>query len=414
MSKVDELADEDQRLLWPLVDKISHSSFALRQLAAVRILMGVALFGLLVRNFPYRHELYGPDGYYSFELWKAMQGTSGVFGWSSSELWFEFLYALAIVVSVALIIGWRTRLVSAVFCLIVVGLHARLFVGLSGGDMILRITSLLLPFTNCGAAWSLDARRRRRKGDEPDLTGRILLAVSGLALVAMSFQGYYSWKYFLALWLLWAAHPLAYVLRGSASWSAVFNRISNLASNSVLVLIGAQLCVVYLAASWYKIQHPEWQDGTGVYWSMLGDDHYNSWPELSEFLARSPIVILILTWGTVLLQCAFPFALFSRKVKNVLLILLLGEHIGIGVMMALPFFSIQVIAADMVFVSTAWMLYVERYAGIGYAAVAARAPSRLRKRKAGVPKSGKPAKAAGDGAGDAASNPEAVPAEVAN
>jgi hypothetical protein len=55
------------------------------------------------------------------------------------------------------------------------------------------------------------------------------------------------------------------------------------------------------------------------------------------------------------MQVAFPFALLNRRVKNVLLALMMTEHLVISVTLGLPFFSLAMIAADAVFLPTAFL-----------------------------------------------------------
>ena len=65
---------------------------------------------------------------------------------------------------------------------------------------------------------------------------------------------------------------------------------------------------------------------------------------------------MLVTYGTVIVQVAFPFTLFNRRVKNVLLALMICEHAVIAVVLGLPFFSLAMIAADAVFLPTSFLL----------------------------------------------------------
>jgi hypothetical protein len=57
----------------------------------------------------------------------------------------------------------------------------------------------------------------------------------------------------------------------------------------------------------------------------------------------------------VAVQVAFPFTLFNRRVKNVLLALMITEHLAIAVVLGLPFFSLAMIVADSVFLPTTFL-----------------------------------------------------------
>ncbi|NEB73298.1 HTTM domain-containing protein, partial [Streptomyces fulvissimus] len=84
-------------------------------------------------------------------------------------------------------------------------------------------------------------------------------------------------------------------------------------------------------AGWYKIQGSRWQDGTAVYYPLQLES-FSPWPGLSEMLAGQGLLVLAMTYGTVLTQVAFPFALLNRRAKNALLALMMAEHLAIAVL----------------------------------------------------------------------------------
>lgn len=140
--------------------------------------------------------------------------------------------------------------------------------------------------------------------------------------------------------------------------------IANLAHNATLVVIMAEVCLIYSTAGWYKIQGSRWQDGTALYYP-LNLDYFTPWPGLSDFLASSGVMVMVLTYATVVVQVAFPFTLFNRRVKNVLLGAMICEHLGIALLLGLPFFSMAMIAADAVFLPTVFLVWLEGKAVLG-------------------------------------------------
>jgi hypothetical protein len=67
----------------------------------------------------------------------------------------------------------------------------------------------------------------------------------------------------------------------------------------------------------------------------------------------------VATYVTVLAQIAFPFLLFHRITRRIVLLALLGMHLSIAVVMGLPFFSGIMASADAVLVSGAtWIAIV--------------------------------------------------------
>lgn len=87
---------------------------------------------------------------------------------------------------------------------------------------------------------------------------------------------------------------------------------------------------------------------------------------------------MLLTYGTVAVQVAFPFTLFNRRVKNVLLVAMMLEHAGIALLLGLPFFSLAMIAADAVFLPTGFLRWLGGRVGRLRERLAARVAPRRR------------------------------------
>src|SRR5690606_6476875 len=90
----------------------------------------------------------------------------------------------------------------------------------------------------------------------------------------------------------------------------VLDVLANLGHNAVMLIIAVEVCLIYATAGWYKVQGSRWQDGTAVYYPVHLD-YFNPWPALTELLAGSGLVIMVITYGTVIAQVAFPFTLFN-------------------------------------------------------------------------------------------------------
>lgn len=346
-----------------LLQKASTIAYGRYQTAIVRIgIAGTWLFFLL-REWPNRHELYGPRGPLGFEMAETQFAASDAFSvlmWSSSDLWFELSYHFAIAAAVMLLLGWRTRTAAVLFMIGLLSVQNRNSIVGDGGDNVMHLMSIYLVGTRCGRVWSLDSRRPETGRD---VVGVALWAVLGAALAAATALGLLSLGWTVVFWLLLLAHAAAYAVRqhGSAEPAAVTERLGNVLHNGSLVVIVGQLCLLYASAGWYKIQGLRWQDGTAAYYPMQVDA-FTPWPELSQLVSSYGLPILLMTYGTVIVQVAFPFSLFNRRAKNVLLALLIAEHAGIAVLLGLPFFSLAVIAADLVFLPTAFLLRIERAA----------------------------------------------------
>ncbi|MEV4333944.1 HTTM domain-containing protein [Streptomyces sp. NPDC049597] len=371
-----------ERAVARVVQRVTATAFGPYQTAIVRIGFGTTWLLFLLVELPHRHQLYGPGGPWSWDMGRELVANNGAFTsllWSDSSLWFETVYGLSIVASLLLILGWRTRAASALFMFGVLSLQNRsIFVG-DGGDNVVHLMAIYLVFTRCAQVWSLDARRAARAvpgAPSRDRVGPLLWAVLGAGLLVGTFLNGPDWMLWL-LWLLWAAQGLWWLICREAPRSQLRLLLDVLAStvhNCALVVIMAEVCLIYATAGWYKIQGTRWQDGTALYYP-LKLEYFTPWPALSDALATSGLLMLVLTYGTVAVQVAFPFTLFNRRVKNVLLVVMMLEHAGIAVLLGLPVFSLAMIAADAVFLPTAFLLWLGARAGRARDRVFSRRPA---------------------------------------
>ncbi|MFC9926819.1 HTTM domain-containing protein [Streptomyces sp. NPDC127190] len=377
------------------IAKVTGEALAPYQSAVIRIGFAGTWLLFLLREYPHRQELYGPAGPWGWNLAKQLTTDNHAFTallWSDGQLWFECFYVLAILASAALLLGWRTRTASVLFMVGVLSLQNRsVFVG-DGGDNVLHLMSFYLVFTRCGRLWSLDARRAareaaaRERGERvpADWTGPALWTVLGLALVTVTATGRFDngWLVPALLWTAWAGLGLWWAVGRRAATSPhpqiLLDVIANVLHNGAMFVIAAEACLIYATAGWYKIQGSRWQDGTAVYYP-LHLDYFTPWPGLADLMSASGIMMTIAAYGTVMVQVAFPFTVFNRRVKNVLLVLMMAEHAVIAVVLGLPFFSLAMITADAVFLPTSFLRRIQalalrargRFAGQGDGAVPA-------------------------------------------
>ncbi|MFE2420401.1 HTTM domain-containing protein [Streptomyces hokutonensis] len=346
------------------IARVTESALGPYQSAVIRIGFAATWLLFLLRELPHRQELYGPDGPWSWDLARRLIADNGAFTalmWSDGQLWFETVYALAVLASVLLLLGWRTRTTSVLFMVGVLSLQNRsVFMG-DGGDNVLHLMSIYLVFTRCGQVWSLDARRatRARGGRISDRVGPVLWVVLGAMLLAVTVAGRFDSDWFVPalLWGVWLAQALWWAVgRYAKSYEprVLLDVVANVIHNGALFVIASEACLIYATAGWYKIQGSRWQDGTAVYYP-LHLDYFSPWPGLAGVLSSSGTMVMLVTYGTVIVQVAFPFTLFNRRVKNVLLALMMTEHAAIAVLLGLPFFSLAMIATDAVFLPTSFL-----------------------------------------------------------
>lgn len=386
-------AGSGRRSLAEAVQRISSLPLGTHQSAVVRIGVSATYLLFLLRELPHRHELYGPDSPWRWDMARRLISNNDAFTvlmWSDSALWFETVYALTLVSAALLMAGWRTRATSVVFMAGVLSLQNRsIFMG-DGGDNVIHLMAIYLMLTRCARVWSLDARRAARNAARHaqegsrsrDVVGPVLWVVLGAVLLPGTLTGGLGGTWWLPslLWALWLGNGAWWALNRYApdrELRALLDVVANLAHNAALLVIMAEVCLIYATAGWYKIQGSRWQDGTALYYP-LKLDYFTPWPELSGLLSSSALAVMVLTYATVIVQVAFPFTLFNRRVKNVLLVVMIGEHAGIALLLGLPFFSMAMIAADAVFLPTVFLVWLGRRVTLARQRLLPAAAGRLR------------------------------------
>lgn len=273
-------------------------------LSVMRIALGVAVLGSLIVNVTHRDYVWGPGSrwmtpYVAVDEW--WFPFTAVFGPTDGTGAFAVKYALLMVVTVMFVLGWRTRIVTPVLLVMLTGLMRLAPLATDAGDNLTRIMLLFLCFADAASVWSLDARRRRRR--------------MGVALPA----------------------------RRPPEW------FGTLLHNAALVAIAAQVFILYGTSGLSKVRGQMWQEGVGLYYPLrIGQ--YASWPELNEIVYTSGLVVTIGSYVTVFAQVFFPLMLMRRGTRVVALVAVFLMHVGIAVTMALPWFSLAMLAADAVFV----------------------------------------------------------------
>lgn len=296
----------DSLLHW-LLDR-RHATYGL---AVMRIgFAGLTIVSIL---------LYVPDYSYTFgegSRWgESLYRPSGVntYIWPISILfsrsdpdWFTYLkLALLLAVAVAYLLGWRMRIVAPLFVVLWLGYASTNPLVLNTGHyQTFRVMLLFLLLADTSRRWSLDARRRRVTRDE---------------------------------------HPLSFRGRVLPRWVPV------LSNNVAVILIGAQLCIVYITSALWKLQGSMWTEGIAAYYP-LRLEQFILFPWLNEIAWHVTPAIFIASWLSVYMQLLFPLTLLNRWTRIFGLIAITGMHAGIGILMSLPFFSLVMIFSDMIFV----------------------------------------------------------------
>nr|WP_314428278.1 HTTM domain-containing protein [uncultured Microbacterium sp.] len=287
-------------------DWLFNGKKALYGLAVTRILFGVTAIGLLASNFSTRLYTFGSGSAWNGELAEPVSDFPKIWLFSAfhaamgNDVLYTALYLLLGVLAVLFVLGWRFRIVLPVFfCLWVGFIEANDMVG-DQGDNMFRIALLLLFFADPAARWSLDARRRARSGE----------------------------------WFPPNSQP--------ALLGTMFH-------NLALVALTAQVCFVYASGALFKAGGEPWKEGYAVY-NPLQTARFGTWPVLSDLVTAWGPMVVVASWGSIILQVAFPLMLLTRPTRLLGLLGILSFHIGIAVLMGLPWFSLTMIAIDSIFI----------------------------------------------------------------
>ncbi|MET8414535.1 HTTM domain-containing protein [Streptomyces sp. NPDC005134] len=338
--------------------RITSGAIAPYQSAVIRIGFSLTWLALLLREWVHRNELYGANSPWSWTMareWNATNHAFTVLLWHDGRLWFEIVYVAAIAASAMLLLGWRTRTASLLFMIGVLALQNRTpFVG-NGGDNVIHIMAIYMVFARCGQVWSLDARRSAEGRDGGrDVVGIVMWVFFTAVLTLVTGLGKLSTGWALLLWGFVFAQMAWWLVRSYAPGEprTVMEMVGNVVHAGAMLVIAVQVCLIYASSGWYKIQGSLWQDGTAIYYALhLGN--VTPWPALSHAVASSSLIVLLLSYGTVIVEVAFPFTLFNTRVRTVMVAIMMSMHLGIGILLGLPFFTMAMIAADSLFLPTA-------------------------------------------------------------
>lgn len=293
-------------------DLLLTTRISLYGVAVSRILGALAYVGILITNFGHRQILFGPGAEWarSYRDEYPQAGVVGLLEGLGSTA-FTVVYLLVIAFGVAFALGWHSRLTGPLLLLGAFQILEMDPLVSDQGDNILRIGIFLILLTDNAAVWSLDAARRRRTGIA---TG----------------------------WLPRRARELL------ATPAARTGKV--LLHNGAVIALAAQLVIIYISAGLFKAGGDGWKFGTAISYPLRLDE-YRVWPFLNDLVVSSAVGVWLMTYAAVFLQLYFPALLLHRVTRRIALAALILLHLGIAVLMGLPWFTLAMVAFDGIFVS---------------------------------------------------------------
>lgn len=253
--------------------------------AIVRIGGGLVLLGWAATIGRDVLDFFGPEGVLPRQPDYRSSGLKGlwsVLGSTPSATVVIVAYAVLVVATIFLLVGFRTRLSALIVFLVMVSLTRRTPVVFNSGDALVRILTFYLVLVPGGAALSVDRWRWARKHGEP----------------------------------FWA-------FPARAVWP--------------LRLMQVQLSVAYLAAVWAKTAGASWREGTAVTYALrVGFIRRLPVPEA---LTLSLLFSNVLTYATLATELVLGLLVWNRRLRARVLLLGVALHLSLDYIFRVGFFS---------------------------------------------------------------------------
>ena len=116
----------------------------------------------------------------------------------------------------------------------------------------------------------------------------------------------------------------------------------------VLVHLRLQLCFVYGCSVLQKLTDPDWVNGEKMFYTAaLVED----WTIPLTSLMDHPVLFKGITWGSMVFELLFPLLVWNRRTRPWMLASAVLFHLGIAVLLGLPFFGLVMMALLTAFLS---------------------------------------------------------------
>lgn len=257
-------------------------------LGLVRMAFGVLAIGWSISLLPDLYPLFGPQGI-------VPQQPGDVFDWGVFAIWTSerallIGWAVLLVSSIALAIGWHSRLAALALYLLILSFQHRDPWAWNGGDTTLRIEALILALSPCGAALSLDQARS---------TGTF-----------------------------WSAQQ-------RPQWA--------------VRLLQLQMSLIYLASALSKINGEAWPHGTAVSYALRLQDLILLSPP--HWVSNNALLMNSATWATLVIELSLGLLVWNRRLRPWVLAVGVTMHTIIMITIAVGFFSLAMFVLYLAFIS---------------------------------------------------------------
>ncbi|MGA5547461.1 HTTM domain-containing protein [Streptomyces pseudogriseolus] len=282
------------------LDSWSLHPVAVTGVSGTRALLGFVGLMYYVSQYQERNYLFGPDGVLPHEEFTAQLTGFSLYTLSASPWYFQLVYHLGIAAALAVMLGVGGRPGLALHWALLWSVYQRQPGLLDGGDNLAYVVIPFLLLTHCYDRFALPT----------GLAGRLARHVPGhLRAVSVPFH------------------------------------------NLGVLMVAAQICLVYVVSGLYKVMGEEWQDGTALFYIMrVAEFELPGW---SNLVYENDLLVVLGTYGTVAFLVYFPLGVLVPALRPWAAAASICFHVSIAFFMGLTGFALTMIACDLVFLSGA-------------------------------------------------------------
>ena len=276
-------------------------------LEVVRIGIGALVLFHFGMATPFLLDLWGNDGWMPPEAARIyVDGPwlqSVFFYFTAPWQWIAF-HAVFLFCIAAFMVGWRTAFVKWIVLIGQISFDYRNLTVVYGVDSIICSLLLIMCFAPTGRAMSLDRVRAVRAAKRRNL--------------------------------------LATLPPYASPWAGACIRLMQL-----------QMAILFFYSAVGKMRIDEWVTGDAIWLAFTTYEFYNPW--LLEVLARQYWLVNIMTYGTLLIEIAYPFLIWQRRTRPYLLVAAIFLHVMFIVLMRLVYFGMVMIFGHLIFLRPEWL-----------------------------------------------------------
>jgi len=282
------------RIINKYIDFISKERFLIGPSLA-RIGIGMIMLSYYLIHYYQRHFLFSDAGLISNEFFINI---FNIYTISNDPYYFEIVYHAGIVIALLFVLGFKTRIMSLLNIIFFTSISSRNFLIGDGGDNLLLVCLVFFVFMDMSRYFSLDTYIRKRKKKVK-----------------------------------------------SVEKNKFLHSVGSIVHNHAVVICIIQLAILYFVSGSYQIVGDYWNSGVALYYIFQVDEYTRG--VFSDIIINSNVLLVVATYFSIIIKIAFPFALFNKYLKYVVVSALIAFHVGIAIEMGLVTFSLIMILFEL-------------------------------------------------------------------